>query len=154
MTYLQDLLDLGQSSDFDEGVFQAYQTIGRSLCAQGLSLGGQGGDIARELGKKLDTFNASWQLCSGLCMNSLWTAFRPATAKNLSELEFSIHVGKLADRFDALKWSSGASFRELEVLQSSIVHLHTSIETTLSPNLGPLIVCYRSAGRIQMLMQY
>lgn len=111
-------------------------------------------DVARELGTKLDAFNASWQLSSGLCMESLWTAFRPATAKNLSELGFSLHVKRLADRFDALKWSSGASVRELEILQNSIVHIHDSVGTISSPDLVPLAVCCGSAFSRQMLMRY
>jgi len=135
-------------------VFQVYQTIGRSLCAQARPAGGLVSDIARKLGTELDTFNTSWQLSSGLCMERLWTAFRPATAKNLIELDFSLHVKRLAYRFDALKWSSGASVRELEILQNSIVNIHNSIRTTSPADSVPLAVCWRSAVKRGMLMIY
>lgn len=133
-------------------MFQVYQSIGRSLCAQAAPQGGLVSDIARELGTKLEIFNTSWQLSSGLCMESLWTAFRPATAKNLSELGSSRYVKRLADRFDGLKWSSGASVRELEILQNSIVHIHDFVGTTSFPDSAPLAVCCGSAVRRQMLM--
>lgn len=152
--YLKDVFELAHSANFDEGVFQVYQTMGRSLCAQARRLGNPASDISRELSTKLDAFNPSWQLSSGLGMESLWTAFRPATAKDLPQLDSSLLVKGLADRFDAAKWSSGASVRELETLQISMVQIHDVINTTSFPKSGPLDVCSPFAAKKQMLMKY
>lgn len=83
--------------------------------------------LASELGSKLDTFNEFWQLHSGLGMELLWTAFRPVSARNVHQLESSNQVKDLANRFDALRWFSGASVEELCSLQRSIVSIHDAV---------------------------
>ena len=84
--------------------------------------------LALELGSKLDAFNASWQLHCGVGMELLWTVFRPASARNLHQLELSNQVKELASRFDALRWASGISIVELCSLQRSITEIHDAIE--------------------------
>ena len=141
--YLEDIFDISNSPDFDEGVFQVYQTVGRSMVThtfkhdapQSLSA-----RMAHDLSLKLDTFNSSWQLYSGLRMEQLWQIFRPAVASSLPQLECSLRVKELADRFDALKWSSGSSVQELDILRSSIVRIHDSITATSSRQFEPLEV--------------
>lgn len=138
--YLRDIFDLTLSENFDEDIFQAYQSIGRSLCSQASSWAGVRGDIASELNAKLDTFNLSWQLSSGLGLDILWRALKPNTPRNLRQLELNLMVKGLADRFDAVKWKSGASVRELKDLQSSMTRLHTNVEACSSLDLSPLDV--------------
>ncbi|CAD6568985.1 MAG: hypothetical protein ASARMPRED_002259, partial [Alectoria sarmentosa] len=132
LSYLLDVLDLSHSSKFDEGTFQVYQTIGRGIasraCAGGL-LGSLSARLASELGSKLDTFNLSWQLHSGLGMELLWKTFRPVSARSLDQLESSNQVKDLANRFDALKWCSGTSVQELCSLQKSITRIHNGIKS-------------------------
>ena len=53
-------------------------------------------------------------------MEKLWSAFRPPTARSMERLQICLDVEALADRFDSLKWHSGASLPEL-------IHLHTSL---------------------------
>ena len=65
-------------------------------------------------------------------MELLWTAFRPVCATNLSQLESSNQVRDLANRFDLLRWGSGASVEELCRLQKSITRVHDAI-TSVSP---------------------
>jgi uncharacterized protein YukE len=150
VAYLRDIFDLAQSSDFDEAAFQTYQAIGRSICARASAMKASGGLIAKlgsALNSKFDTFNSSWQLHSGLAMEKLWTAFKPATAKDLSHLDFSHEVRGLAARFDALKWSSGASVQELHTLQDAIARIHDSVNSICHEDFGPLEVCSISFPR-------
>ena len=130
LVYLVDVLDISQSSKFDEGTFQVYQTIGRNMASRAStdgSLESLTARLASELGSKLETFNVSWQLHSGLGMESLWANSRPISARNLNQFEFSIQVKDLANRFDALTWGSGASVQELCSLQKSIARIYDAI---------------------------
>ena len=74
-------------------------------------------------------------------MEKLWTLFRPATAKDLSQLAVSLQVRSVADRFDALKWGSGASIRELDTLRHSIARINEAVENASLESFGPLEVC-------------
>ena len=134
------MFDLVQSSAFDEGIFQTFQSVGRSMVAIGGRSGSLTAKLAHELGSRLDTFNDSWQLCSGLVIEELWATFKPITAKTAIQLEFSTQVRDLADRFDALKWSSGAFVHELDALRHSIAHIHDAIESDAIANVGQLRV--------------
>lgn len=143
LSYLLDVFDLSYSSKFDEGTFQAYQTIGRDMASRASTdrlVGSLTARLASELGSKLDTFNVSWQLHSGLGMELLWTAFRPVSARNLHQLELSNQVKDLANRFDALKWGSGTSVQELCSLQRSITRIHEAIESASPLDLRSLEV--------------
>ena len=107
--------------------------------------------LGSTLGSKLDTFNSSWQLHSGLEMEKLWTMFKPTTAKDLSQLEFSLQVKGLAARFDALKWSSGASIQELDILRNSIARIHDAVDNASLESFGLLEVCSSFVARVQTL---
>ena len=90
--------------------------------------------LRSELGSRLETFNDSWQLHSGLGMELLWTTFRPVGAKSLDQLNLSNQAKDLADRFDALRWGSGTSVQELCSLQRSITRIHDAIEVAPLPD--------------------
>ena len=61
-------------------------------------------------------------------MELLWTSFRPVSARDFHQLESGKRVKDLAMRFDALRWDSGVSNRELCSLQSSIAGIHEAIK--------------------------
>ena len=62
-------------------------------------------------------------------MELLWTAFRPVSAGNLSQLETSNQLKDLADRFDTLRWVSSTSVEELCSLQRSLAGIHDAIRS-------------------------
>ena len=143
MLYVLDVFDLSTSSEFDEGTFQVYRSLGRGLSARASTTGQQelfAARLASELNSNLDTFNASWQLHCGLGMELLWTTFKPASARDFHQLESSNRVKDLAIRFDALRWVSGISSRELCSLQSSIAGVHEAINHDSPLNLSSLEV--------------
>lgn len=121
------MLDLGLRSDFDEGVFQVHLAIGRSIAAHGDNNSEAARNISGMLNSMLDLFNAAWKLSSGLSMEIIWQNFRPITAKNILQLNTCLLVEELAERFDALKWGAGASFRDLDLLRRSIVRMYDTI---------------------------
>lgn len=121
------MLDLGLRSDFDEGVFQVHLAIGRSIAAHGDNNSEAARNISGVLNSMLDLFNAAWKLSSGLSMEIIWQNFRPITAKNILQLDTCLLVEELAERFDALKWGAGATFRDLDLLRRSIVRMYDTI---------------------------
>ena len=143
LLYVFDVFDLSSSPDFDEGIFQVYQSIGRDLSARASTNGQQenlASRLASELNSNLDTFIASWQLHCGLGMELLWMTFRPVSARDFHQLESSKIVKDLAIRFDALRWDSGISSRELCSLQSSIAGIHEGIRHDSPLDLSSLEV--------------
>lgn len=111
LSYLKDIADFAISPDFNEGAFQAYLGIGRSIVTPD-------GDhialrLANELRTKLRIFDASWQLRTGFSMEIIWELFRPPLAQNIAQLKHFLEIEQLADRFDTLKWKVGASVKEL-----------------------------------------
>ena len=135
LSYLLDILDLSHSSNFDEGIFQVYQDIGKDMTSRAsIEVGSLTAKLRSEFGSRLETFNESWQLHSGLGMEPLWTAFRPVGASSLNQLDLSNQVKDLADRFDALRWRSNTSVQELCSLQRSITQIHNAIEVAPLPD--------------------
>ena len=132
VSYLQDIFDLANSLEFDESVFQTYLSIGRCITAQA-SLCDDIRPLAEKLDSELSEFNLSWQLSTGLSMEVLWRLFKPPLAKNITQLESRVLVKELANRFDAIKWTTCPSIRDLERLRWSIINLHDTIH---SPDRG------------------
>ena len=155
LSYLQDIVRLTSSQDFDEALFQSYITIGKWMCARGVagrSNQSLSADLASTFGLKLDTFDAFWQLHSGLRMEQLWMKFRPATASDMLQLELSVKIKDIAGRFDSLKWRSGASIQELDILRSSLVRIHATLITSGDQIFEPFEVrSYFSASKVNLL---
>lgn len=137
--YQRDVLDLGESLDFDDGVFQVYLSLGRSMIA---NFGGETAlqSFAAAIAHELDCFNASWRLSTGLRMEALWTIFQPPTATDLQQLRAILQIEELADRFDALTWNSGMSIEQLYSMRKSIIRTLPAIRSSSSEFTGNLSV--------------
>lgn len=125
------MFDLGDSSNFDDGVFQVYLSLGRSM------IGNTREDTTLQpfvaaIAHGLDCFNASWRLSTGLRMEALWNIFRPLTAANLQQLKAILQIEELADRFDALAWKSGMSIEQLYSMRKSIIRTLPAIRSSPS----------------------
>ena len=123
--YLQDTIDVANSPDFDEGMFQAHLALGRAIAVQTdshdpipdiLSMSG-------ELSKCLALFNESWQRRTGLAMEDIWLALRPPTANTFPAFDAQIYIEEQADHFDSLSWKSGTSVNELASLRQQMIKL-------------------------------
>lgn len=126
--YLRDIFDLTNSPEFDDGAFQTYLTIGRSITKRVVDNSAIR-SISENLNSELNAFKDSWQLHTGLSMGLLWRLFKPSLAKNLGQLESRAEAKELAHRFDTIKWMTGATIRDLDLLRSSIINLHDTIDS-------------------------
>ena len=131
MAYLKDLLDASTMLGFDEGILQTYQSIGRSLVADGIS-SGQSDDplqmLADQLASKVTVFNTEIDCWSGFAMEQLWSLFKPRAAASQPQFEMCMEIEGLADRFDALKWGSGASVFDLVMLRDALIAVNKSAD--------------------------
>ena len=105
--YVRDVLEFTRSFKFDEGIFQSYLGIGRSLIAQALQCSDTH-KLGSEMQERLGMFKASLDLTTGTSMEVLWERFRPPTARDHCELDLVLRVERLADRFDSIVWRSNA----------------------------------------------
>lgn len=86
--------------------------------------------LNKHFNSMLSLFNPCWKLSTGLSMETLWKTFRPSTAKSITELNTLTQAEEIATRFDSLKWSAGASFRDLDLIRHSIVRIYGTINSS------------------------
>lgn len=131
ISYQRDMLDLGDSPDFNDGVFQVYLSLGRFMIDNNRGATALQPFLAA-IAHDLDYFNASWRLTTGLRMEALWAILRPPTAADLQQLKSIMQIEELADRFDALAWKSGMSIEQLYSMQKSIIRTLPAVRSSPS----------------------
>ncbi|MBE3048674.1 hypothetical protein IMZ48_40485, partial [Candidatus Bathyarchaeota archaeon] len=125
MHYLRRTLRLvtGQNAAFDEAVFQAHLTQGRSFLKDN---GAPDGDLAIQQWvptflQKLDRhFASGFSLTTGLEMEAVWRTFRSDPMPDALVLERSAEVVALAKRFDSMKWKTRSSTTDLSKAMSTL----------------------------------
>ncbi|KAG8531461.1 uncharacterized protein KY384_003090 [Bacidia gigantensis] len=123
VVYLDDVLNLIQSDLEEEDTLQAYLDIGIALAVRHHSTNRLSTLTEQLAGDTLDILKSNsskLQRLSGLAMEPLWRAFRPRTCNDVAQYELKVQLEALADRFDEVKWSSGASVEELMSLLRSL----------------------------------
>lgn len=124
--YWRDIYDLSQSTNFDESVFQSYLFLGREMLTRTFRKEEPLVQLQEQLRHGLDLFNASWQLSTGLSMETMWKACRPETPQDTLQLSAYLRMEELADRFDKALWRSQVPVAQLGSIRSSIASaLHT-----------------------------
>ena len=148
-TYIHDVFDFALSKPFDEGVFQVYLTIGRSMIVRANAIEGVQ-DLYSALAMQLNLFNLSWKLSTGRSMEALWNTFRPPTVREMRHLRLILQIEELADSFDDLAWRSKAPFEDLVDLRRSIAFAFWRVETTDVQTSNGLEV----SGRLVAILNY
>lgn len=125
--FLSDFVNVTHSTNFDEATFQVYLGLGQSLLTtldSNLGLEELGDTMRRRLGG----FAPFWQLRNGQSMELIWSRIKPFVPTTLEQLQQAIRVENLAERYDALIWTSGAPLGKLEQTRQLIAQLWTSTE--------------------------
>jgi midasin len=126
-SYAQDVVDISSATAFNEGIFQTYLIIGRTLASYSLR-----NNILHDAGSALNTgllaFNAAWKLSTGGSMELLWSVFKPRTARNAHHLKLLIRIERLAKDFDNLVWGARASLDVLVRLRESIISTYLFLD--------------------------
>lgn len=128
VSFLADIFELSLSKSINEGYFQSYLAIGRSL----IQLTQQNA-TTRALGSALTThlclFNKAWSMSTGGSMETLWKRFRPSTAESLTQLKAMLAFEALANGFDDLVGRSNASMELLSNMRTSLLRAFESLGT-------------------------
>ncbi|KAE8442887.1 hypothetical protein EG329_002559 [Mollisiaceae sp. DMI_Dod_QoI] len=121
---------LATSSHFEEATFQAHLAIGTDDLTR-LSLGGPNDDTLTVFKYSMQhDFSSGFKLTTGLSMEILWKALRPAVISNLQTLEILAQLESLALRFDALRWRTSISVSELANVMTSFVKAYHLVLTS------------------------
>ena len=138
--FMRGVLDYVHLAKFDEGIFQTYIGIGRSLATNLLEHEATY-ELGRIVGTHLGVFNASWKLSTGTSMEVLWNHFRQPTAKDLQHLSAILEVEELAHVFDTQATRSKAPFAVLSDLRDAIGRVYTHVRSTDCSAVTQLKVC-------------
>lgn len=150
--YVQDVFDIAHSYNLDEGAFQAYLMIGKSMIVRALRYHNVQ-DLFVLFQEYLDSFKLSWELTSGGSLELLWEMFRPPTAKSRRELDLLLQCEDVADRFDYLTRQSKIPIDGLADLRRSIVLLKPLQSSVDGTNQVELKASYEDiSNQLPMLM--
>ncbi|KZF21610.1 midasin [Xylona heveae TC161] len=119
-SYWWSIFHLGQSKSFDDAVFQVHLEIGRTIVSALQAIDGPSERLLQGVSSSLDSFKMAWQLTTGLSMERLWNALKPATPPTMDRLQMLLHIEQLADRFDALLWKIKAPLTDLSTARALI----------------------------------
>ena len=114
LRYWWDLYNLTNAQDFDEATFQVYKEIGQNLLTSTLP-----NEDRDKFSNALGKMGSSATLVNAGSMTALWTAYRPTTAKTMSQLSVLLALEKLADQFDAMAWTFEGPTDQLLQLRGS-----------------------------------
>ena len=129
LDFTRDLLSYLHLPQFDEGIFQTYIGIGRSIATTSFKHEATR-NLGRIIGTHLEIFDASWKLSTGTSMEILWNHFRQSVAKDLQHLNTILEVEELANDFDMLAIRSKAPFAMLSDVREAIIYLYSNIIST------------------------
>lgn len=132
--FLTDLFDISNMSDFDEAVFLLHLEHGHGLLSN-LDLQPSTIELDKALKRQFDMLNTTWQRHSGQSMELIWRQQKPPTPATLLQLNLSMQIEELADRFDGLLWSTNVPLSRLNKLRESVAGVARMTEV-LSDGIG------------------
>ncbi len=120
LRYWWDTYHLAISPRFEEATFQAHLAIGSDLV--GRISGMQQNSVVVAFNNALKSnFDSGFKLTTGLSMEVIWKHLRPVVISKLRVMETLFHMEQLAHRFDALRWKTSISVKELGGVVASLV---------------------------------
>lgn len=141
LLFAEDLSEDAGRPSFDDAAFQTYQRIGQSMI-EGFIDNSIVQGLATSLSNAFASLNESWRLTTGLSMEIIWELLRPPSVEHASLLELRFGTEQLADRFDALSWTTGASIEKLTALRGSIVQVFGMLDFADADSEKRLQVCW------------
>ncbi|KAI9852998.1 MAG: hypothetical protein M1838_002777 [Thelocarpon superellum] len=124
---LQDLtllwwmtVELADDRTSDDVTFRAYLSLWDRLPARFTERHARHLGLSTSLERSVARLTPAWQLSSGLSMDRLWMAYRPALPSHERSLQSLLHLQQLAARFDAVVWSGPAALCAIVELRGSM----------------------------------
>ncbi|KAI4147659.1 MAG: hypothetical protein LQ341_001747, partial [Variospora aurantia] len=136
LSFLRDLIDIAHAAEFEEAAFQVYLCLGRKILSE-LSPTAATEDLIQSMHRGFDSFTQFRKLRSGQSMDLIWSRVKPPVPATSQQLEHIMRVEQLAERFDALLWTSDVPLEKIgdtrqmitQIGQITDTHSEGSIET-------------------------
>ncbi|KAI2789206.1 Midasin [Penicillium oxalicum] len=122
-----DIYRITNLSQLNEGEFQVYLQIGRTVCA---SLGDSSPTLqplGRALANALSRFQAGWALTTGLSMQKMWDAWRQVTPASPDQLALLIDLENTVAHFTDLALQTRVEVSQLSAVWNSLMNAHKFI---------------------------
>lgn len=127
IAFCADILRITESKEVDEGEFQCYLQIGRELCASLLKSWPVLRPLALALSQYLGRFQAEWALTTGLSMQKIWDAWRPATPATQNQLDLIMQLETVAREFGELATKTRLELSQLSRVRNSLIDAQRSV---------------------------
>lgn len=127
IVFCADIVDITATREINEGEFQSYLQIGRELCASLLNSLPILKPLALALSQYFSRFQAGWALTTGLSMQKMWDAWRPATAAAQSQLDWIIQFEAVAREFGNLATKTRLDLSQLSQFRDSLIDAQKAV---------------------------
>jgi len=125
--FCADIFKVSGVKHVDEGEFQIYLQIGRELCGALFNSSPFFQPLAVALSQHLSRFQAEWALTTGLSMQKIWDAWRPATPATRSQLELVMQLEAVAHEFGNLATKTRLELSQLSRVRNSLIDAQRAI---------------------------
>ena len=122
-----DIFKVTQAKQIDGGEFQVYLQIGRDVCTSLLNSSPIFHSLASAMSQALTRFQAGWALTTGLSMQRLWDAWRPATSATQEQLWSLMELEDIVREFSDIAVKTRLDVSRLNQVRNSLVDAQRSI---------------------------
>ncbi|KAF7714068.1 Uncharacterized protein PECH_004999 [Penicillium ucsense] len=122
-----DIYRVTNLTSLDEGEFQVYLQIGRSVCASLLDSSPALRPLERALSNALSRFQAGWALSTGLSMQRMWDSWRHVTPSSQDQLTSLIDLEATVRHFTDLALQTRVEVSQLSAIWNSLMTAHKII---------------------------
>ncbi|KAH7328502.1 hypothetical protein B0I35DRAFT_473203 [Stachybotrys elegans] len=135
LQYLQHTILYTTKDLFDEARFQAHLAHGTKLLYKYLAATADEKDQAFMrllLDRFASDFSSGFKLSTGLSMEPLWSMFKPIPIPDKSVLDRSLELDRLGTRFDALRWRTNTSIKDLSKAMATLERAYRIVRDGLT----------------------
>lgn len=134
--FMHQTIALSVTDNFNEARFLAHLSHGTDTLRSQLehATGEPERDLVNDIMDQMDyDFTAGFKLSTGLSMELLWKVLRPLPFRDETVLQGAVEVEQLATRFDALRWKTSASIKDLCNASLTLEKAYNIVKTAESP---------------------
>ncbi|KAF2804010.1 midasin [Mytilinidion resinicola] len=108
-----ELYNMSIAVGFDRAALHTYLAMFTNVSTSLKQLDHPAALMSNAIATSLTGLRSGSHLSSGLCMELVWSRFKPTTSTSTPALDTLLKLEALADRFDTIMWRSDVSFDDL-----------------------------------------
>ncbi|KAL1883672.1 AAA ATPase midasin [Paecilomyces lecythidis] len=122
-----DFFAATQVAELDDGEFQTYLQIAQGLASSLQNNGPLIRPISSILAQSISHFQAEWALTTGLSMQKMWDAWRPATPASEEQLQSLLDLEQVVSEFTAIAVKTRVPLSQLSKVRESLIDAQRSV---------------------------